>query len=120
MYPLCCVSKVLLLPSVPLSLHPDAFSTDVEAGGETSFPAADPEGAKFKMGDGADVSNCARGKVAVRPRKGDALLFWNLKPDSTLDAKSLHGKLHLLTTAVVGFHSPRVRTLGATDQASTG
>jgi prolyl 4-hydroxylase len=35
---------------------------------------------------------CGRRGLAVKPRKGMALLFWSLKPDSkTKDMRSLHG-----------------------------
>lgn len=35
-------------------------------------------------------SECANGKVAARPKKGDALLFYSLKPDGTSDSAALH------------------------------
>lgn len=37
-------------------------------------------------------AECGRKGIAVKPRKGDALLFWSLGPDSkTKDMTSLHG-----------------------------
>lgn len=63
------------------------YLSDVELGGETVFPAADADPGR----DGYDaLSECGKGGVAVRPRRGDALLFWSMRPDATLDAKSLH------------------------------
>eukprot|EP00775_Hariotina_reticulata_P011903 gene11903-12047_t len=41
------------------------YLTDVEAGGETG--------------------------LALKPRKGDATIFWSIRPDGTFDHKSLHG-----------------------------
>jgi hypothetical protein len=38
-------------------------------------------------------SECAKAGISVRPRMGDALLFWSMKPDATLDPTSLHGML---------------------------
>ena len=35
-------------------------------------------------------SPCAAGHVAAKPRKGDAMLFYSLKPDGTQDPASLH------------------------------
>ncbi|GAM26759.1 hypothetical protein SAMD00019534_099340, partial [Acytostelium subglobosum LB1] len=45
------------------------YLTEVEEGGETSFPEA---------------------KVKVRPIKGDAVLFYNCKPNGEVDPMSLH------------------------------
>lgn len=69
------------------------YLSDVEEGGETVFPAADTSPTNVQMlqpPTNASMSACARGLLAVKPRRGDALLFWNLKPDGTLDPKSLH------------------------------
>ncbi|KAF2583342.1 hypothetical protein F2Q68_00002679 [Brassica cretica] len=38
-----------------------------------------------------DLSDCAKKGIAVKPRKGDALLFFNLHEDATPDTLSLHG-----------------------------
>jgi prolyl 4-hydroxylase len=56
-----------------------------EEGGETVFPSAAVKVA------GAGWSECARDGFAVKPRKGDALLFYSLLPDGTKDLASLHG-----------------------------
>ena len=45
----------------------------------------------------ASYSACAQRGVAFKPRKGDALLFYSLKPNGELDTLSLHGcALHAL------------------------
>lgn len=45
----------------------------------------------------ASYSACAQRGVAFKPRKGDALLFYSLKPNGELDTLSLHGSaLHAL------------------------
>jgi hypothetical protein len=36
------------------------------------------------------LSSCAAGYVAVKPRKGDAILWHNVHSDGTLDTDSLH------------------------------
>jgi len=59
------------------------ISSDVDKGGETVFPEA--KGIKSKKG------------VSVRPKKGDALLFWSMRPDGSRDPSSKHGKRHCLS-----------------------
>jgi prolyl 4-hydroxylase len=56
-----------------------------EEGGETVFPSA-----PVKV-SGPGWSECARAGFAVRPRKGDALVFYSLHPDGSKDLASLHG-----------------------------
>eukprot|EP00803_Ostreobium_quekettii_P011081 evm.model.scf_170.5 EVM.evm.TU.scf_170.5 scf_170:99888-110092(-) len=68
------------------------YLSDVEAGGETAFPNTrrhhwvDP-GNVERMGK---VSDCAAGHVAAKPKKGDALLFYSLKPNGAEDFMSEH------------------------------
>ncbi|GJP39780.1 hypothetical protein CLOM_g24124 [Closterium sp. NIES-68] len=68
------------------------YLSDVEEGGETVFPAAEltPANIHSPLPPDSQLSQCAKGMLAVKPKRGDALLFWNLKPDTTLDPKSLH------------------------------
>lgn len=61
-----------------------------EDGGETVFPNAD------RKVSGPGWSDCARKGFAVHPRKGDAVLFFSLKPDGTEDPSSLHGSCPVL------------------------
>ncbi|KAG2487326.1 hypothetical protein HYH03_014043 [Edaphochlamys debaryana] len=72
------------MATVLLYLH------DTEEGGETAFPDSgqwlDPA-LPDRLGP---FSKCAQGKVAFRPKKGDALMFWSIKPDGTHDPLSLH------------------------------
>ncbi|XP_066357189.1 probable prolyl 4-hydroxylase 3 [Miscanthus floridulus] len=61
------------------------YLSDVEKGGETVFPNATAKGKlshqclKLKSG------------ISVKPKMGDALLFWSMKPDGSRDPTSLHG-----------------------------
>ncbi|KAB1211624.1 Prolyl 4-hydroxylase subunit alpha-1 [Morella rubra] len=64
------------------------YLSDVEKGGETIFPNAMAKMSQPKDDAG---SECAKNGYAVKPRKGDALLFFSLHPDATTDANSLHG-----------------------------
>ncbi|KXZ48812.1 hypothetical protein GPECTOR_25g397 [Gonium pectorale] len=63
-----------------------------EAGGETAFTDstwAHPELAA--EAERANLSACARGHVAYRPRRGDALMFFDTQPDfRTTDGHSMH------------------------------
>eukprot|EP00271_Cylindrocystis_brebissonii_P014476 TRINITY_DN35827_c0_g1_i1.p1 TRINITY_DN35827_c0_g1~~TRINITY_DN35827_c0_g1_i1.p1 ORF type:complete len:278 (-),score=42.73 TRINITY_DN35827_c0_g1_i1:390-1223(-) len=63
------------------------YLTDVEIGGETVFPAAD---ANVNQPGYDELSKCGKAGVGFRPKRGDAILFWSMKPDATLDQKSLH------------------------------
>lgn len=51
------------------------YLSEVEEGGETTFP---------EVG------------LRVRPRKGDAVLFWNRTPDFVLDPLALHSSLPII------------------------
>lgn len=39
----------------------------------------------------ANYSDCAMKGLAVKPRRGDAVLFWSIRPNGSFDPKSLHG-----------------------------
>ncbi|KAI5402764.1 probable prolyl 4-hydroxylase 3 [Lathyrus oleraceus] len=65
------------------------YLSDVEEGGETVFPAAKANFSSVPWWN--DLSECARKGLSVKAKMGDALLFWSMRPDATLDASSLHG-----------------------------
>ncbi|KAG8373613.1 hypothetical protein BUALT_Bualt11G0042500 [Buddleja alternifolia] len=65
------------------------YLSDVEEGGETVFPAA--KGNYSSVPWWNELSECGKGGLSVKPKMGDALLFWSMKPDATLDPSSLHG-----------------------------
>ncbi|OIW14808.1 hypothetical protein TanjilG_05429 [Lupinus angustifolius] len=65
------------------------YLSDVEEGGETVFPAAKANFSSVPWWN--DLSECARKGLSVKPKMGDALLFWSMRPDATLDPSSLHG-----------------------------
>ncbi|GMH05071.1 hypothetical protein Nepgr_006911 [Nepenthes gracilis] len=64
------------------------YLSDVGKGGETVFPDSVSKMEQLKDDSWSD---CARKGYAVKPRKGDALLFFSLHPDATTDPSSLHG-----------------------------
>lgn len=61
------------------------YLTTVEEGGETVFPNAD------RKVQGPEWSKCATDGLAVKPRRGDAVMFFSLHPDGKTDTSSLHG-----------------------------
>lgn len=62
------------------------YLSDVIKGGETVFPTAgDTSTAKDKS-----WTKCGQRRLAVKPRKGNALLFYSLYPNATTDQDSLH------------------------------
>ena len=66
------------------------FSSDVDDGGETVFPAA--KGNISAVPWWNELSKCGKEGLSVLPKKRDALLFWNMRPDASLDPSSLHGE----------------------------
>lgn len=56
-----------------------------EEGGETVFPKAETKST------GDQWSECAKEGLAVKATKGDALLFYGLKPNGDVDPTSMHG-----------------------------
>lgn len=67
------------------------YLADVEKGGETVFPQAEVPPHRGSAATVDDFSECAKKGVAVKARKGDALLFFSLHPNAIPDPMSLHG-----------------------------
>ncbi|KAF8703698.1 hypothetical protein HU200_031780 [Digitaria exilis] len=68
------------------------YLTDVAEGGETVFPLAEFSNLSgFGIHNFGILHNAHATSAPVKPRKGDALLFFNLKPDGATDSVSLHG-----------------------------
>ncbi|XP_077246717.1 2-oxoglutarate (2OG) and Fe(II)-dependent oxygenase superfamily protein [Tasmannia lanceolata] len=65
------------------------YLSDVEEGGETVFPSAKVNSSSVPGWN--ELSECAKKGISVKPRMGDALLFWSMRPDASLDPMSLHG-----------------------------
>ncbi|KAM3408067.1 hypothetical protein ACQJBY_001373 [Aegilops geniculata] len=64
------------------------YLSNIEKGGETIFPNAE---GKLTQHKDETASECAKNGYAVKPVKGNALLFFSLHPDATTDPDSLHG-----------------------------
>ncbi|KAF8060290.1 hypothetical protein HT031_004825 [Scenedesmus sp. PABB004] len=67
------------------------YLNDVPDGGETVFKREGRYGAARGANGGADVPSCDGGDFAYRPRAGDALLFFSLNPDLSVNPRALHG-----------------------------
>mmetsp|Transcript_7052 Transcript_7052/g.18410 ORF Transcript_7052/g.18410 Transcript_7052/m.18410 type:complete len:338 (+) Transcript_7052:380-1393(+) len=66
------------------------YVSSVLEGGETFFPRAlNASGVEYNPWNG-DHEDCYRG-LAVKPTKGNAVLFYSLLPNGHLDERSLHG-----------------------------
>ncbi|PSS21412.1 Prolyl 4-hydroxylase [Actinidia chinensis var. chinensis] len=65
------------------------YLSDVEEGGETVFPAAKGNFSSVPWWN--ELSECGKEGLSVKPKMGDALLFWSMRPDAKLDPSSLHG-----------------------------
>ncbi|XP_043711987.1 probable prolyl 4-hydroxylase 3 isoform X2 [Telopea speciosissima] len=65
------------------------YLSDVEEGGETLFPGSKANFSSVPWWN--ELSECGKKGLSVKPRMGDALLFWSMRPDATLDPSSLHG-----------------------------
>lgn len=59
-----------------------------DKGGETVFPRVKPPKSQT---DDPSFSACAQKGLAVKARKGDAVLFWSIRPDGRFDPGSHHG-----------------------------
>lgn len=66
------------------------YLKDTPEGGETAFPSGSEWVSPDMPKRFGPFSECARGHVAVRPKKGDALLFHSINPDGTQDEHSMH------------------------------
>ncbi|KAF6146172.1 hypothetical protein GIB67_005820 [Kingdonia uniflora] len=64
------------------------YLSNVVKGGETVFPDSE---AQLNQPKDDSLSDCAKEGYAVKPRKGDALLFFGLHLNTTTDPRSLHG-----------------------------
>ncbi|GIL57151.1 hypothetical protein Vafri_12453 [Volvox africanus] len=62
------------------------YLAETEEGGETVFPKIPAPG-----GINSGFSECAKYNLAVKPRKGDAILFHSMKTNGQLEERSLHG-----------------------------
>lgn len=66
------------------------YLSDVGGGGETVFPSAEVDSRRRINTKDDTLSDCAKKGVAVKPKKGDALLFFSLTPGAMTDSHSLH------------------------------
>uniref|UniRef100_A0A7C8ZAP9 procollagen-proline 4-dioxygenase n=1 Tax=Opuntia streptacantha TaxID=393608 RepID=A0A7C8ZAP9_OPUST len=68
------------------------YLSNVQKGGETVFPNAElSERQRATIQADDELSECGKRGIAVRPKKGDALLFFSLYPTAHPDPMSLHG-----------------------------
>lgn len=67
------------------------YLNEPDEGGETAFPNSEWIDPKIGQMYSANFTECAQGHVGMRPKRGDALLFWSIGPDGeTEDGHALH------------------------------
>ncbi|WVZ90491.1 hypothetical protein U9M48_036789, partial [Paspalum notatum var. saurae] len=66
------------------------YLSDVEEGGETVFPEATAADSGSSSIYNRLLNSFKKG-ISVKPKMGNALLFWSMKPDGSIDPKSKHG-----------------------------
>ncbi|AET03707.1 prolyl 4-hydroxylase alpha-like protein [Medicago truncatula] len=65
------------------------YLSDVEEGGETVFPSAKGNFSSVPWWN--ELSDCGKKGLSIKPKMGNAILFWGMKPDATVDPLSVHG-----------------------------
>lgn len=65
------------------------YLSNFEEGGETTFPIENDE--NF---EGYDAQKC--NGLRVKPHQGDAILFYSIFPNNTIDPASLHASCHVI------------------------
>ncbi|KAJ0982783.1 hypothetical protein J5N97_011038 [Dioscorea zingiberensis] len=95
------------------------YLSNVGKGGETVFPYSEKKHSQQK--DDESWSECAKTGYAVKPAKGDALLFFSLHPNVSKDLMTLHGSCPVIDgekwAATKWIH---LRTFDLPKRSSTG
>ncbi|GMH44285.1 hypothetical protein BSKO_12219 [Bryopsis sp. KO-2023] len=65
------------------------YLSDVEEGGETAFPKTLVDNTEWEEEHGR-LSDCAKDHIAIKPKKGDAMLFYSLDDEGEFDEMSRH------------------------------
>ncbi|PNX54850.1 prolyl 4-hydroxylase subunit alpha-1-like protein, partial [Trifolium pratense] len=64
------------------------YLSTVEEGGETTFPSAKGNFSFVPWWN--ELSDCGKEGLSIKPKMGNAILFWSTKPDGTFDPSSYH------------------------------
>lgn len=87
------------------------FLSEVEEGGETVFPSQSEWAYGARPAAAANFSACARRGPAVKPRTGDAILFWSMSTEGVEDHSAMHASCPVLAgekwTATKWLHTTR-------------
>jgi prolyl 4-hydroxylase len=66
------------------------YLNEPQEGGETAFPNSQWISPEVQQKYGSGLSDCAKNVVAFKPKRGDALLFWSIHPNTTEDFHASH------------------------------
>lgn len=84
-FPTCPLQHVQIFPQLPPLLHP--LTPPPPPSHTQIFPNVPAPAGR----DQSAFSECAQKSLAVKPRRGDAVLFHSIKPNGELERRSMHG-----------------------------
>ena len=73
-----------------------------------------------KSRDNSEFSDCAKPHVAVKPRKGDAVLFHSIRPTGEIERRSMHGACPVVKVRLCVVCAEKLAGTGHVDSGCSG